>query len=109
MNIITAKLTRFSILLETEITLRQSAESIVNSKPSKNMVYVELASCSLSGLSCSPPDKPMMRIPKNAKHIPNISNLEKVSFNQQNARNAVVKIFELKTTKKTPRGTKLTL
>ena len=74
-----------------------------------NKAYQELASCSLSGLLGSPPDKPMMRIPKNAKHIPNISNLERVSFNQQNASNAVVKIFELKTTKKTPRGTKLTL
>ena len=51
----------------------------------------------------------MMRIPKKAKHIPNISNLERISFNQQNARIAVEKIFELKTTKKTPRGIKLTL
>ena len=106
---ITAKLTRLSILLETEVTLRQSADRIASSRPSMNMVYYEVSSCSLCGFSVSLPDKLMMRIPKKAKHMPNISNLESISFNQQNARIAVVKIFELKTTKKTPKGIKLTL
>ena len=41
----------------------------------------------------------------NAKNIPYNSTLESRSSNQQNASIAVVKMFELKTTKKIPSGT----
>ena len=66
--------------------------------------YADFASCSSPGLSGSPPAKPMMTIPTKAPNIPNISNRESFSYSQQYARTAVVKMLELKTTRKIPRG-----
>ena len=49
-------------------------------------------------------DQPRRHIPPKAKTIITISKIDIRSPSQQKARIAVVKIFELKTTKKIPRG-----
>ena len=66
-----------------------------------------MSSCESSFDLLEPPDKPMRRTPMNAKTIPKVSNRESLSLNKKDAKIAVVKMFELKTTKKIPRGIKL--